>query len=249
MKKGIIILLVLFVIGCGESAKVEKVFNEQRKAACNNDADGFFKHVDMTELADLFFEGKIKIETDEQRKELTKQLKDSMTGYLQNGKDTGYCTRKIIRIEMIDQNTARVFTKSNEISYYETPVLYKKKNDKWLMVKYEDLIGPIVVPAKVFISEFRDNAIVATDKYKDKPIAISGYIMNIDKDETGKVFIAIMPDIFSAIKCYLTTFYSDKVTELKKGQYIELTGMFEKKDTKDMVNLITLKDCTYYQQQ
>ena len=81
------------------------------------------------------------------------------------------------------------------------------------------------ISAKKLYSEYDANGVAADLKYKDKILAVTGTVDDIDKDIMDDIYVTLEGDEFiGSIQCFFADSHTGEAANLRKGQTITVKG-------------------------
>lgn len=97
------------------------------------------------------------------------------------------------------------------------------------------------ITSNKLIAAYKSNEVAADEIYKGKLLQVTGEVGSIKKDILDNLYVTLKSDerfSFVSVQCYFTKAFTKRLTKLKKGQKLTVTGR-----CKGLMGTISIKDC------
>lgn len=237
MQKISVIILataILSIVMCSSSESPETSFEKFKQAACQGNVDEIFSRIDIKALSISNYKENNPNASDAdiqiylaspKYNEAINKFKENIKNLISQ-KDNDICKFNLIESKT-EGNTAILHIQEKpDNPYLIYKYTFKKNGNRWLWASVDGILNePIKLNSDTLQREYGSNSIASDQKYKGKVIEIKGKIFKVDKDVTGKVYIALGEKLLPDTMCYIKSSNIQKVSELKAGSDITLTGV------------------------
>src|SRR5262245_47847617 len=109
----------------------------------------------------------------------------------------------------------------------------------------EEPIKPVAtLTAEELLAEYQKNEIGADQKYKEKPVQVTGTVSEVQKDVLGRYYVGLgtaQENEMFDVMCYLDKSAEEDAGKLKKGDKVTIMGLCQGKTLK----VLNLKRCYF----